>query len=211
MPSEPVRETVEEERRHRNVMLAAAFRMFSKAGLDDGVAGHITARDPEFPDSYWVNADIARRQHSIPAPSPRRRPQRPVHPRPPDQLQRERLTALSALATMDATDPTIRPDAAEVDLLDTLPYLTAAPEALLRRLFEATNLTVRLGDGGKHVAISIGLLADTMSQIVGTVEAVSQTINKTSTTPSQPMTGVCADGARAPGRIRTCAPASGDR
>ena len=55
MPSEPVRETVEEERRHRKVMLAAAFRMFSKAGLDEGVAGHITARDPEFPDSYWVN------------------------------------------------------------------------------------------------------------------------------------------------------------
>ena len=47
--------TVEEERMHRKVMLAAAFRMFSKAGLDEGVAGHITARDPEFPDSYWVN------------------------------------------------------------------------------------------------------------------------------------------------------------
>lgn len=55
MPSEPVRETVEEERRHRKVMLAAAFRMFSKAGLNEGVAGHITARDPEFSDSYWVN------------------------------------------------------------------------------------------------------------------------------------------------------------
>ena len=47
--------TVEEERMHRKVQLAAAFRMFSKAGLDEGVAGHITARDPEFPDSYWVN------------------------------------------------------------------------------------------------------------------------------------------------------------
>ena len=29
--------------------------MFSKAGLDEGVAGHVTVRDPEFPDSYWVN------------------------------------------------------------------------------------------------------------------------------------------------------------
>ena len=48
-------ETVEEERQHRKVKLAAAFRMFSKAGLDEGVAGHITVRDPEFPDSYWVN------------------------------------------------------------------------------------------------------------------------------------------------------------
>ena len=47
--------TVEDERLHRKVTLAAAFRMFSKAGLDEGVAGHVTARDPEFTDSYWVN------------------------------------------------------------------------------------------------------------------------------------------------------------
>jgi hypothetical protein len=39
----------------RKAKLAAAFRMFSKASLDEGVAGHITVRDPEFPDSYWVN------------------------------------------------------------------------------------------------------------------------------------------------------------
>ena len=55
MPLPQTFETVEEERMHRKVQLAAAFRMFSKAGLDEGVAGHITARDPEFPDSYWVN------------------------------------------------------------------------------------------------------------------------------------------------------------
>ena len=55
MPLPPTFESVEQERMHRKVRLAAAFRMFSKAGLDEGVAGHITARDPEFPDSYWVN------------------------------------------------------------------------------------------------------------------------------------------------------------
>jgi len=48
-------DSVEEERAHRKAKLAAAFRMFSKAGLDEGVAGHVTVRDPEFPDSYWVN------------------------------------------------------------------------------------------------------------------------------------------------------------
>ena len=47
--------SVQDERMHRKVRLAAAFRMFSKAGLDEGVAGHFTARDPEFTDSYWVN------------------------------------------------------------------------------------------------------------------------------------------------------------
>ena len=29
--------------------------MFSKAGLDEGVAGHITVRDPGEPDTFWVN------------------------------------------------------------------------------------------------------------------------------------------------------------
>ncbi len=55
MPLPQTFETVEQERLHRKVQLAATFRMFSKAGLDEGVAGHVTARDPEFPDSYWVN------------------------------------------------------------------------------------------------------------------------------------------------------------
>jgi ribulose-5-phosphate 4-epimerase/fuculose-1-phosphate aldolase len=55
LPKPPVFDSVEEERAHRKAKLAGAFRMFSKAGLDEGVAGHITVRDPEFPDSYWVN------------------------------------------------------------------------------------------------------------------------------------------------------------
>jgi ribulose-5-phosphate 4-epimerase/fuculose-1-phosphate aldolase len=55
LPTPPTFATVEEERAHRKAKLAAAFRMFSKAGLDEGVAGHVTVRDPEFPDSYWVN------------------------------------------------------------------------------------------------------------------------------------------------------------
>ncbi|MDT7545192.1 MAG: hypothetical protein QOE99_1302, partial [Actinomycetota bacterium] len=55
MPLPQTFETVEEERTARKAKLAAAFRMFSKAGLDEGVAGHITVRDPVFPDSYWVN------------------------------------------------------------------------------------------------------------------------------------------------------------
>src|ERR1700679_1953356 len=44
-----------EERIHRKQRLAAAFRLFSKFGFDEGTAGHITARDPEFPDRFWVN------------------------------------------------------------------------------------------------------------------------------------------------------------
>jgi ribulose-5-phosphate 4-epimerase/fuculose-1-phosphate aldolase len=55
LPLPPTFETVEEERAHRKAKLAAAFRMFSKAGLDEGVAGHITVRDPGEPDTFWVN------------------------------------------------------------------------------------------------------------------------------------------------------------
>ena len=47
--------TVEQERLHRKQNLAAAFRLFSRFGFDEGVAGHITARDPELTDHFWVN------------------------------------------------------------------------------------------------------------------------------------------------------------
>jgi ribulose-5-phosphate 4-epimerase/fuculose-1-phosphate aldolase len=46
---------LEEERRHRKQRLAAAFRIFGRLGFDEGVAGHITARDPEHEDRFWVN------------------------------------------------------------------------------------------------------------------------------------------------------------
>jgi ribulose-5-phosphate 4-epimerase/fuculose-1-phosphate aldolase len=46
---------VEDERRHRKQRLAAAFRLFGRLGFDEGTAGHITARDPEHPDRFWVN------------------------------------------------------------------------------------------------------------------------------------------------------------
>ncbi|MBA2281248.1 MAG: class II aldolase/adducin family protein [Actinomycetota bacterium] len=47
--------SVEDERRHRKQRLAAGFRLFGHFGFDEGVAGHITARDPELEDHFWVN------------------------------------------------------------------------------------------------------------------------------------------------------------
>ena len=47
--------SVEDERLHRKQQLVAAFRLFGKFGFDEGVAGHITARDPENTDHFWVN------------------------------------------------------------------------------------------------------------------------------------------------------------
>ncbi|WP_087686583.1 class II aldolase/adducin family protein [Pandoraea sp. PE-S2R-1] len=51
----PVRSDVLAERRHRQTRLAAAFRIFARHGFDLGLAGHITARDPELTDHFWVN------------------------------------------------------------------------------------------------------------------------------------------------------------
>jgi len=47
--------TIEERRLEQKQKLAAAFRLFGKFGFDEGVAGHITLRDPERSDHFWVN------------------------------------------------------------------------------------------------------------------------------------------------------------
>lgn len=44
-----------EEREYLKGRLALAFRIFGKEGFDEGVAGHITLRDPVKPDHFWVN------------------------------------------------------------------------------------------------------------------------------------------------------------
>ena len=51
----PQRENVAAERRYRQERLAVAFRLFARYGFDQGLAGHITARDPQWPDHFWVN------------------------------------------------------------------------------------------------------------------------------------------------------------
>ena len=51
----PTFASLDDERRHRKQRLAAAFRIFARLGYDEGVAGHISARDPAAPDHFWVN------------------------------------------------------------------------------------------------------------------------------------------------------------
>jgi ribulose-5-phosphate 4-epimerase/fuculose-1-phosphate aldolase len=47
--------SIASQRLHLKQRLAAAFRLFAHYGFDEGVAGHITARDPELPEHFWVN------------------------------------------------------------------------------------------------------------------------------------------------------------
>jgi ribulose-5-phosphate 4-epimerase/fuculose-1-phosphate aldolase len=51
----PTFATHAEERRHRKQRLAGALRLFGRFGFGEGVAGHITCRDPELTDHFWVN------------------------------------------------------------------------------------------------------------------------------------------------------------
>lgn len=51
----PTFASVSDERVDRKQKLAATFRLFGKFGFDEGVAGHVTVRDPERTDCFWVN------------------------------------------------------------------------------------------------------------------------------------------------------------
>jgi hypothetical protein len=51
----PAFEDKYEERKYLKHRLALAFRIFAKFGFAEGVAGHITLRDPVDPTSFWVN------------------------------------------------------------------------------------------------------------------------------------------------------------
>ena len=53
MPGEST--DIASERKLRKERLSAALRAFGKFGFDEGVAGHITVRDPEHLDHFWVN------------------------------------------------------------------------------------------------------------------------------------------------------------
>ncbi|MCH6172295.1 class II aldolase/adducin family protein [Pseudonocardia alaniniphila] len=55
LPTPPQNLSSAEERLLRKRELAAAFRLFGELGFSEGVAGHVTARDPEYPDHFWLN------------------------------------------------------------------------------------------------------------------------------------------------------------
>lgn len=52
----PALGATQDARRHVKLRLAAAFRLLGAMGLNTGVAGHLSARDPVLADHFWVNA-----------------------------------------------------------------------------------------------------------------------------------------------------------
>ncbi|KAF2163467.1 hypothetical protein M409DRAFT_68412 [Zasmidium cellare ATCC 36951] len=53
--SYPKFDSLEEERLYRKQHLAAAYRVFANCVYDEGVAGHISVRDPILTDHFWLN------------------------------------------------------------------------------------------------------------------------------------------------------------
>ena len=51
----PTFDSPDAERTHMKQRMAAAFRLFDRFGFNEGVAGHLTGRDPEHPELFWVN------------------------------------------------------------------------------------------------------------------------------------------------------------
>lgn len=54
VPLRPESRDVAHERLRRQVGLIGGYRLLSRFGLDEGVAGHITVRDPEHTDHFWT-------------------------------------------------------------------------------------------------------------------------------------------------------------
>ena len=54
-PSPPTFATVREERQHRLERLAGVCRVFGRLGYSEGLLGHVTVRDPEHADRFWIN------------------------------------------------------------------------------------------------------------------------------------------------------------
>jgi len=61
--------TLDEERLYRKQHLAAAFRVFADRGFDEGVAGHISVRDPILTDHFCTLSSPFPSSH-LPPPSP---------------------------------------------------------------------------------------------------------------------------------------------
>ncbi|CAK7275435.1 hypothetical protein SEPCBS57363_006679 [Sporothrix epigloea] len=51
----PKFKTLDEERLYRKQHLTAVFRVFAERGFDEGVAGHVSVRDPILTDHFWLN------------------------------------------------------------------------------------------------------------------------------------------------------------
>ena len=54
LPGIPTFPSFDLHRQHLKEKMALAFRVFARKGYVDGLAGHISVRDPENPHTFWT-------------------------------------------------------------------------------------------------------------------------------------------------------------
>lgn len=55
LPGIPSFTSIEKQRHWILEHMAGAFRVFARKGYTEGMAGHISVRDPEDPHTFWTN------------------------------------------------------------------------------------------------------------------------------------------------------------
>ncbi len=55
LPKIPTFTSFEAHRQWQLEHMAGAFRVFARHGYAEGISGHISVRDPEFADRFWIN------------------------------------------------------------------------------------------------------------------------------------------------------------
>lgn len=127
-----------------------------------------------------------------------------------NELETEKTAAVSDIDQLNAANQAepCRPADADIALLDALPYLrlnlSVAPEKLLQRLFEISQLSIRLHDNAARATITITLPADHVPAIAHAATIVGDAITTTTETPGHRPGAAVVDAVRALGRIRTC-------
>ena len=102
-----------------------------------------------------------------------------------NKLDDDKTTALAAIAHLDAEDKKQPAKATSSDLncLEALPHLqlnlARAPQALLRRLFEITQLTVKVHGVGDQVTITIKLPVDQVPETAVAAERINAAMTST--------------------------------
>ncbi len=126
-----------------------------------------------------------------------------------NELEAEKSTVASDLDQLDAADRAepARPADADVALLDALPYLrlnlATAPEELLQRLFEITQLSIQMHDNATRATITITLPAERVPSIAHAATILGDAETTATETPGHRPGAQCVDAVRAPGRART--------
>ncbi|SEE25578.1 Site-specific DNA recombinase [Amycolatopsis lurida] len=128
-----------------------------------------------------------------------------------NKLEDDKSAAMAAIAHLNAEDEKqpAKPTSSDLNCLEGLPHLqlklACAPQALLRRLFEITQLTVKVHGAGDQVTITIKLPVDQVPETAVAAERIHDAMTSTEMqkVPTAPVETFWVEAARTPDGIRT--------